>query len=256
MPPVRRSRRSWQQLLARDRGDARERGAHPVHAALARRVARRWPRRTRPRGSARASSTLRRRRPPRAAPRASALAGLRLRAVDQRVQPRAELRDAQHLGRAARARARAARSSPPSISTTVGVDPAHQLARRALRDDPPAVEDREPVAALGLVHVVRRDEDRGAAVDQPEQRSPRSRAGSADRRRWSARRGTAARARGSASRRRARAAGAGRPRACRRAGSRDRRRRNSSSSASMRARAPARAQRVDLAEEVEVLAHR
>ena len=51
-------------------------------------------------------------------------------------------------------------------------DLRHQLLRRALRDDAAAREDRQFVAALGLVHVVRRHQDRHAARHQREQALP------------------------------------------------------------------------------------
>jgi hypothetical protein len=53
-----------------------------------------------------------------------------------------------------------------------GVDSPHQLARSPVGDQRSAVEDRNPVAALRLVHQVGGDEDRGAAVDEPEERLP------------------------------------------------------------------------------------
>ena len=101
-----------------------------------------------------------------------AFGGLARRRIEQHVQPRAELRHAEH-GIVLRAAHGAPRRCPSaSTSTTAAGNVGHQSLRRALRDDPAAREDRELVAALGFVHVVRRHEDRHAARDQLEQALP------------------------------------------------------------------------------------
>ena len=153
------------------------------------------------------------------APRASSASGSRVPRRHQHAQAVAELRDAAHRRRRPRARAAPRRNRRRrSRCTAASMSRASSL-RLAFRRNAAAVEDREPVAALGLVHVVRGHEDRRAARRPARTGSPRSRAGSAGRRRSSARRAGAAPAR-AASPRRARAAGAARPRACRRAASR------------------------------------
>ena len=49
------------------------------------------------------------------------------------------------------------------LDDVLGAERANELARRAERDDPPLVDDGDAVAErLGLVHVVRRQEDRAA----------------------------------------------------------------------------------------------
>ena len=64
---------------------------------------------------------------------------------------------------------RSAASATPNTSTSTTVplaDPALELGRRALGDDPAAGDDRDPVAQLvGLEHVVRGQQHRRAGVD-------------------------------------------------------------------------------------------
>ena len=97
----------------------------------------------------------------------------------------------------------AARSRPPSVA---GV-PSATTSPRAIDDDPVG----EP---LGLLHVVRGEDDRLAERAQAVDDLPRARAARPGRSRSSARRGRSARGRRPARARR-RAAGAGRPRAAR-----------------------------------------
>ena len=66
----------------------------------------------------------------------------------------------------------ARRGSGVSTSSVRPGKLGHQLVRRAVGDDAAAVEDREPRAALGFVHVVRRDEQRRALIRELEQRVP------------------------------------------------------------------------------------
>ena len=91
--------------------------------------------------------------------------------VDQRVQPRAELGDAPEPRQARERRARLAHGGCLHLEHH-RADPRGEVARRPLRHELAVVEDRERVAALRLVHVVRGDEDRRAAVDEHEQRLP------------------------------------------------------------------------------------
>ena len=88
---------------------------------------------------------------------------------------------------------------------------ALQLRRRCPRDDPAAVEDRDPVSeVVGLVEVLGGEEDRHALGDLLADEVPQRPGGCAGRARWSARRGrSGAAGRSSSSRRRAGAASAG-----------------------------------------------
>jgi hypothetical protein len=92
-------------------------------------------------------------------------------AVHQYVQPVAELRDApdrRHAGEHA-----AYRGEVRTFDLDDGcVDVARELLRFAFGRNAAAIEDRQPVAALGLVHVVRGHQDRGASADQREQVFP------------------------------------------------------------------------------------
>ena len=103
----------------------------------------RSPRRTRPRGS-RARPRPARDTGLRQTRCAPASAGVRRLRIDERVQPacRAARRSAPPAS-CCSAR-RAPRTSSASISTTIAGDCRHQLVRRALADQPAAVEDREP----------------------------------------------------------------------------------------------------------------
>ena len=111
-----------------------------------------------------------RRRPLRAslarAPPASAVAARAARA--------AACRAARRCAPPVRCRARGARPamSSASISTTIAGMSSISCFGAPSADEAAAVEDREPVTALGLVHVVRRHEDRRAALDEPEQALP------------------------------------------------------------------------------------
>ncbi len=91
--------------------------------------------------------------------------------IEQGVQAIAELRDALHEVLAVERVARGAHVVGFDLDHD-RVDGIHELPRRALRHEPPAIEDGEAVAALRFVHVVRRHEDRGAAIDQLEQAFP------------------------------------------------------------------------------------
>ena len=106
-----------------------------------------------------------------------------------------------------RARPRARRRAAAALDDLVGRSHVEQRTPE---------DERQPVAALGLVHVVRRQDGRRALARRWRRCAPRTRGGSPGRRRRSARRGTAAAARGW-SRRRARRAASIRRRACRRA---------------------------------------
>ena len=149
--------------------------------------------------------------------------------------------------------ARAATSSRLDLDDD-GRDAGHQLLRRTLRHQPAAIEDRETVAALGLVHVMGRHQDRRAATDQHEQALPEIAAAPADRRRSSARRAAAA-PDDAASPRRARAAGAVRRSSCRRAAAAGDSRSNSAASSAMRASRAAPASPKIRAMNLQILVH-
>ena len=91
--------------------------------------------------------------------------------IEQRVQTIAELRDALHVVLAVERVARSAHIVGFDLDDRC-VDRIHELARRALRHEAAAIEDGEAVTALRFVHVVRRHQDRRAAVDQLEQAFP------------------------------------------------------------------------------------
>ena len=94
------------------------------------------------------------------------LAGLR-----QDAQVAADLRDAQHA-RLPRQRAlRLARLRRDHFNDAPR-ERARQFDRRAVGDQLAVVEYRQPVAALGLVHQVRRHQDRDAAVRELEELLP------------------------------------------------------------------------------------
>ena len=67
---------------------------------------------------------------------------------------------------------------------------ALQRRRGAQRDQLAAIHEPDPLAALGLVHVVRRDEQRHALLRPARRAGPRGRGAPPGRRRRSARRGT------------------------------------------------------------------
>ena len=76
-----------------------------------------------------------------------------------------------------------------------------EFSRRAGRDDPAVIDRDEPIETLGLLHIRGRDDDAhaGAAQTACDRSVPRTGGATADRRRSSARRGSADRGRGSAS---------------------------------------------------------
>ena len=66
-----------------------------------------------------------------------------------------------------RSSAARARSLERELDDMIAAQPGDQLGRRSLGDDLALVDDRHPVAEpLGLVHVVRRQDDRAAAIAQ------------------------------------------------------------------------------------------
>ena len=162
MPNVSRSRPSWSTSL---RTTARMRPSERITARLSGVAATNTSSRLARVTSTRASTWAR------ASASRTCPAGSVVRAIDQRVQARSELRDAQHRGQIGEHVARGAQGLGLDLDH-VGVDVLHQLARRALGHQPPPVEDGQRVAALRLVHVVGRDEDRGAPLDQREERLP------------------------------------------------------------------------------------
>jgi hypothetical protein len=97
--------------------------------------------------------------------------GLDERGVDQRAQPAAELCGASHRGLAHELRACGARILALELDDTIG-QIRQQPARRTRGDQAPAVEDGQLVTALGLVHEVRRDQDRDPALGEIEERLP------------------------------------------------------------------------------------
>ncbi len=209
---VRRSRRSWRSSLSTI-GEAGDAGSCGL---LCRRFA---PcaslRRTRPRDSARpvrccafdrlACHAL-------AKPVARVVATIGQHA---QVAPICAMRDDMRLLPASACCAR--RGSSQSTTQRRAGQVLHEFVRPAVGDEPAVIEDREAMAALGLVHVMRRHEDRRAGVDEIEQRIPElaarlriDRAG-----RLVEQQQIRARA---ARRRRARGAASVRPTSCRRAG--------------------------------------
>jgi hypothetical protein len=103
--------------------------------------------------------------------RADAAFRVRTMRIEQRVQAVAELRDALHVVLAVERVARSSHIVGFDLDHRC-VDGIHQLARRAFRHEAAAIENREAVTPLGFVHVVRRHQDRRAAVDQLEQAFP------------------------------------------------------------------------------------
>ena len=150
--------------------------------------------------------------------------------------------------------ARIAATGSAARTSTIGrpgEDLLH-LGGRADRRQPAGVDQRDAVAALGLVEVVRRDEDRDARPATARRSAARTAGATADRRRRSARRGTGSAARGG-SRSRARAAGASRRRDRAPASSRGRVRPAISSTNAAPRGEPLPRQAVDAAEEADVL---
>ena len=94
-------------------------------------------------------------------------------------------------GRARSAAASVARSGPVTAHAT-SFALRHDLGRGAGGEQPAFEDVREPVAALGLVHVVRRDEHRDALRRRARGSGPRSRGAPSGRRPPSARRAAAA----------------------------------------------------------------
>ena len=141
--------------------------------------------------------------------------GVALAAIREHAQPQCRAAS-RRAPRAVRATRRGASlPSAPSISKTSASTPAMRSRGVPSATSASFGEDREAVAAFGLVHVVRRHEDGGAHRRRAGTVAPRNRGGSADRPRWWARRAAAAPAR-AASRPRARGAASGRRSWCRR----------------------------------------
>ena len=169
MPIVIRSRESWRTSFA---ATASRRSSHFMPRAPAARRPRAGAsrRRIRPRARRRPRSTDALAFSAASAPRSSATGSFAL-LRQQHAQAIAELRHASHLGQA---RERAPRGLEIRVADLDHdrVDLAREHLGLAFRSDAAAVEDREPVAALRLVHVVRRDEDRRPARDEREQVLP------------------------------------------------------------------------------------
>ena len=102
----------------------------------------------------------------RSLPAASAVA-----AIGEHAQAQAELRDAMYPRQFAQQPWRIAAIGAFDLED-VGVDARHELARRALGHQPAFGQDGQAMAALGLVHVVRRDQDGGALIGELEQALP------------------------------------------------------------------------------------
>ena len=163
-------------------------------------------------------------------------------------------RDA-HAARAQRARPRRGLPrSPPGRRSRRRRRPRPFSSSGVPRDDDhAAVDDREPVAqAIGLLEVVRRQEQRDALAPAAAAARPRAPRATSGRHRWSARRGTAGAA-GARGRRPGRCACASRPSTCAPAGRRPPRARTASA-ARRRARAPAPREPVQAAHHDQVLA--
>src|SRR6478752_1649250 len=89
-------------------------------------------------------------------------------AVREHAQPYTELGYAVHPRKLAyQARRLAAVRTLDFVD--IGLDPRHEVARCAFGDYATLGDDRETVAALGLVHVVSRHEDGGAGLGELEQ---------------------------------------------------------------------------------------
>ena len=190
---LRGSRRSWSTSL---RAMARSRvRSHGGLSPPARRPRRAPARRTRPRARARPPAI-----PWTAMPRAASSAA----AAPARAALGVAHRRRARRGRTARPRSRPRRpaSASTALRAVVGRDLEQrrrhrgaQRGRAVERDDAAAVHEREAVAVLGLLHVVRAHEHRGAAARPARRSGPRSRgARSGPRPRW-ARRGRAPAAR-------------------------------------------------------------
>ena len=91
--------------------------------------------------------------------------------VDERVQARAQLRHALHFGDSIECGACRADVARLDLEHRC-IDPLHQLLRRPVGHQNPAVEDRQGMAALGLVHVMSRHQYRGAVVNEPKEAFP------------------------------------------------------------------------------------
>ena len=141
-----------------------------ARAPAPRRRRRGWRRRTRLRGSASIAAT------------SACSPGLRQRLAQSRStrrRPRcvstrrrvADLRHAEHARHRQQRLLRASRLRRLHDERAPG-ERAGEFVRRAVGDQRAAVEDREAMAALGLVHVVGGDQDRGAGVGELEQLFP------------------------------------------------------------------------------------
>ena len=209
---LRGSRHDLQHLLDRDRHEARRSFMPPPRAAVAGRPP---AARTRPRGSARSVSMrcggdALRGRGSRGRSRSARLP--RRRQHVQRVAEDRHIDDAGCLLAAPRARRRGARTS--TSSNPAAEVALLQLAGRAERHQPAAIDQRDAVAVLRLVHVVGRDQDGDAVGRQSGGSGPRSAGAIRDRRPRSARRETGWAA-GAGWRSRAPGAASSRRRACR-----------------------------------------
>ena len=125
----------------------------------------------------------------------------RRRAATDRWQPSRRGRPrSPNCASSARARGRGRRASSASAMSRCGpADLGLQRGGRALGDDPAAADDPHAVGELvGLLEVLRRQEDRRALVLEPPDLVPQRHARDRVQARSSARRGTAPRARGSA----------------------------------------------------------
>ena len=244
---MRRSRRDLPQLLAAD-------GERLPHAAAPPRAVRRR-RGTRPRATARparcdstatparAQARARRRRRRRRRPRSTACTAVPNRLVFSTSGMPSS--DAHRFDRLVGAHL----DDRPSRE-----DPL-QLGRRAERREPAGVDERDAMAALGLVQVVRRDEHGDARLRRACRSAARTGGATADRRRRSARRERGSAARGG-SRSRARGAGASRRRDRARACARGRRGRPSRARTGAARSSAVRVEPVDAAEEADVLIDR
>src|SRR5690349_17734272 len=92
-------------------------------------------------------------------------------AAGEHAQPDAELRHAMDPGQLANESRRFAAIRAFDLED-VGFDAGHERARRALGHHAPLGDDREAVAALGFIHVVGRNENRGAGIRELEQPFP------------------------------------------------------------------------------------
>ena len=129
---------------------------------------------------------------------------------------------AERIDACARADTRAARAARGSDRATRTANSGRSNERViaagvSIAEDPAALDERDAIAAVGLVHVRRRDDDRETRALAAGRADPRTRGARPRRRRSSARRAAASRA-GARARSRARASASCRPTARRRGG--------------------------------------